>query len=192
MESICGILQPELIPDWISKVGPAVAALTGAAIYWLNRRNTIKDLKHRRTSVMGALQIHLERAIVFARTSLDRIQARSFADISDNDMTIEMMHLQLDGVGRMSELQTELFKIGMEGDDVISEFIETCRSYELAHTGWLKNCTARTPEGKPLSFIALEFSLRRMTGMSSAVYSALPRRTFVPLGGVFVERVERA
>lgn len=96
--------------------------------------------------------------------------------LSDKDIAFEMLALTLDGVPRMTELQGELFRTGAPGDDVLAEYIEICRAYELAHNGWSKNCTQKTQEGLVLPFIALEGLLRRMVTSGNRMMSVIGHR----------------
>lgn len=137
IESVCGVFQPALIPDWFSKIGPALAVLIGLLLYHLTRRNTIKDLRARRKVLHAILRQHVSAGARFAKDARKELEQMLEGKGTSTIFGVALIFLKPTGMERMSELQAELLAFGEEGDVDIAVFIESYRAYADAHDWWV-------------------------------------------------------
>lgn len=132
MEWVCGPFTPALVPDWLSKCGPAVAALVAVTIYWLNRRQARNDLKEKRKVLRVMLASPVAEIVQFAAVQIAFVHGHSDRDVRTARIAVFAKEgaLNLPPCDRMLDLQIELMKVADRGDDVIADFIEACRSYQ--------------------------------------------------------------
>ena len=131
MDGICGVFRPDLIPDWISKIGPGVAALIAVALYGLGRWHASRDLAAKRKILHRMLRQQVLLTIEQCTVLDDIIEKIAVAE----GYEAVVKSSRLPTAQRLFELQPQLLSIGAKGDFAIASFIEACRAYE----SWVSN-----------------------------------------------------
>jgi hypothetical protein len=131
MDWMCGPFQPELLPDWFSKVGPAIAAFVAVGVFAMNRWYVKRDLRAKRRVLRVMLVELIRRTCLHASLMQERIRC------SRSDLTMLLLmprgarrgRLSLRGTDRLFVLQADLLGLADKGDEIVAEFIESCRLY---------------------------------------------------------------
>lgn len=155
MDGLCGVFRPDLIPDWIAKVGPGVAALIAVVLYGLNRWHVRQDLAGKREVLRAMITERLWEAC--RQVSQRRKLFEDYRKEGRTRWRSVVEDAKLMKIDRLMELQPELLKIGIRGDGVLAAFIESCRTYEHTVTALEANL-ARTDDGD--NWIGFDFRNR--------------------------------
>jgi hypothetical protein len=129
MEWMCGPFQPDLLPDWLSKIGPAIAAFVAVGLFAMTRWYARRDLRAKRRVLRVMLIGHIRDALYYAHglqnefTSQNPAQAFGTAHFAKRGM------YELPGTERLLDLQGELIGSADHGDEIVAEFIEKCRIF---------------------------------------------------------------
>src|SRR5688572_2543070 len=130
MDGVCGVFRPDLIPDWLSKSGPAIAAFVAVFVYSMNRWHARRDLNAKRSVLRAMLFKHIERALLQAfAMQQPSICARHLTPRRIFDLARVGVYSIL-GTDRLLELQCELLRVADYGDDAIAVFLEALHIYQ--------------------------------------------------------------
>lgn len=140
MDLLCGPFTPALIPDWLSKVGPAVAALVATSLYGLTRWHAGRDLTAKRDVLLSILGETIGRVWVcmcHLQTALDETcKVRDDGEFEKRSAdrcarVLESFELLMErNSQRLYDLQDELVRLARNGDDTFAIFIEGYRTLD--------------------------------------------------------------
>jgi hypothetical protein len=130
MDLVCGVFQPELMPDWFSKVGPAIAAFVAVGVFVVSRWYARGDLRAKRRVLRVMLVEHIKDALYFAEAMRDEFKLPALPEFTSHAPNWAQRGIyEMAGSDRLFELQGDLVAVADHGDETVAEFIEACRRF---------------------------------------------------------------